>query len=163
MAEQRTDVRPARREEVPAPAPVHLMGRQAARAADAAARADGDPNRIEAGALSPTPERLSIGGDRDERMAHEAKNRAAGNHPLRIEEGALTEMAVDDPDEAEKARRERSKLMAENVRAGREPVRIEDGAVTPMPPNVGHNVDFEGAAMAGGEERFARRAPKAED
>jgi hypothetical protein len=160
MAEQRTDVRPARRDEAPAPAPVHLMGRQAARAADAAARADGDPNRIEAGALSPTPERLSIGGDREARMELERRNVAAGNNPARIDAGALTEMAVEDPDEAEQARQERAKLMAENVRAGREPVRIEDGALTPMPPNVGHNVDFAGAAMAGGEERFRKAADR---
>src|SRR5687768_8741002 len=62
----RTEERVERREAPSVPA--HLMGRQAARAADAAARADGDPNRIEAGALSPTPERLSIGADREERM-----------------------------------------------------------------------------------------------
>jgi hypothetical protein len=160
MAEQRTDVRPARREEAPAPAPVHLMGRQAARAADAAARADGDPNRIEAGALSPTPERLSIGADRDDRLALERKNVAAGNNPARIEAGALTPMETADPDEAEKARQERAKLMAENVRAGIDPVRIEDGAVTPMPPNVGHSVDFEGAALAGGDDKFRKAADR---
>lgn len=155
MAEQRTrdavEERAERRTAAPESAPVYLMGRQAARAADADARRDGDPNRIEDGALSPTPERLSIGADREERMAREAKNVADGNHPLRIEEGALTEMPTVDPDEVEKEREARRKLMADNVRAGRSAVRIEDGAVTPMPPLIGATTDHPNAAMGKGD------------
>lgn len=146
MAEQRrsADDVVARREG----AADRRLGRAALRAADAERRADGDPERIEDGARTPSPERLQDGETPAERDRREAANVRRGMDPARIDEGALTPMPVADPDEAAKALEDRRKLEAENREAGRSPTRIEAGAMTPMPPLPGGmTTDHPDAAM----------------
>ena len=133
--------------------PDRRLGRAVVRQADAERRADGDPARIEAGALTETAPPLSRGEPSAERRAREQANRAAGNDPARIAEGAVTPTPTHDVDAAARALANARRLADENRRAGIDPVRIDAGALTPMPGQTpGVRTTDPNAAMGGGRE-----------